>query len=217
MKLLQILLFTFALSGCIVTPINSAYKPENINLSKKTNLTVAVLPFVNNVQDQNSSQNGTCVLKQLVPGWLYCTNYHRNDGGRRDFIKFMETMRNALVKDLQANNLFSNVVIGEDKEADIYISANINEYSLTKKSTNYGISVLGYIIGVFGVPKGWALSNTDITYTVTNKNGKELMSKNYTEQASRVYGYYYPSIISMGATLKPINNNFLQDLVEVLK
>lgn len=215
MKFIKICMCILTLSSCVTLPINSAYKAEDIHLSKKT-VTAKILPFVDNRQDLNTSSSFACTIETLIPLWPYCTKYHKNNAGRSDFEHFKESMRFALAKDLRINSLFSKVILDENEKADIYITAAVNEYSLSKRSTNYGVSFLGYIIGAFGAPMGWSRNGVSITYTLKNHQGQKLFEKTYTNHVSRVYGYYYPSIISLGASFKPINNEFFNDLSELV-
>ena len=215
-KSLIIFLMILILNSCVVTPIVSGYRTEQISSAKKTNLTVQILPFKDGRQEGNYSHSFSCFILTLLPLWPYCTKYYNADAGQTDFNRFLKTMQNALAKDLRRNEIFADVSTDQSKRADIYIQTTVNEYSLIKKASNWGLSVITYYVGIYGIPMGWARNNADITYTVTNSTGKVLFEKTYQHHETRVHGYYYPSIVGLGSSYKPINNQFFNDLMDVL-
>lgn len=203
------------LTGCVVVPINSAYKVDKGSDKAISNFVVNVKPFVVAIKGESYNHSYFCPILTLIPLVPKCTYYYKKNAGR-NFNRFVETMEIAFVKDLKALPLFKDVVKNKASNADFTIEASIHEFSLAKKGSFWGLSIIGAYAGLLAVPTGWAKGVAEIEYTVYDNTNQKIFSKVYKNKESRAFGYYYPGIVSMGAVYKPINQKFFKDLKVVL-
>lgn len=156
-------------SGCSLDKSHYTYVPGRMVDSFISPLPVTIC--IHDLEDLRGSANEDNVGLILLPGVPYIrTHYDRPEINGKFIVKGFkptEDFAKALQIELKRNNVFSYVRLEQErgcKDADLIITGKINKASVDTLATLYGISLLGFVPTVLGLPQGKVYNTLNIQY-----------------------------------------------------
>lgn len=208
--ILGMLVLTLSLSGCkTISKSTSLTSPPRVVPSpieegqfpvlESYNLTVAVVPFTENRLDVNKS---TRFYRYLIPLVPYGTaKYERPEEARifNTVDEFKSNIRENLTKilfgELKRSKIFNNVIYTSKTEgvnADLILGGEVNSTLYEGKTYSYGVSFLGPVLWLVGLPAGSSYNKLNLTLHLKQSNSDELIwSYTFNKEKTVLQGLYY--------------------------
>lgn len=195
MKKLTLFVFALLLSGCIQSRPFIYQKSEKIgdNLEKLP-VVIAIRPF----EDLRPTENKAS-LACFFPIVPYCEGINNrpenSESMSKTGFKASETITNALLEEIKQNNIFNDVYISQranEPDAKYLITGKIKATYIESHITFYGLSVMGDLLWLLGLPAGNYKLNFDMTMDLVDNSSKQVLSTHEIKGNKEViFGMYY--------------------------
>ena len=183
------------LFGC-VGPKPYVYEPsKKIEQVNKIPLKLGIVPL----KDERGMENRLQMLCFFLPLVPYCEidleRPENFEGGSALGFKASDDFAKAFVEEIKQNNIFKDVFFTQnenDINADIIMSGTIRTAKINQKITFYGLTVVGDLLWLLGLPAGNMTTSLDLDYKI-NKLSDKTTIWNYTikDSKERTSGIYY--------------------------
>ena len=185
--------------GCGATLNNShyAYTPgDKINSDSKPLPVNVGINFLDDLRGYENNDNVRLIFLPLMP---YVKSHYDRPETEYKFsgkgLKPGEDFANALVQEMQQNNLFKKVFLVQQEgsaTADLIVTGRINKASIDTIVTAYGLSMFGIIPWIVGLPEGKVYNGLDVQYEMRRTYDNALVWKcDVKGDWSSVFGFYY--------------------------
>ena len=224
MKKIFLLICSIVISGCAGT---WDYTPRQYKTNEPATSSIQILKFSD---ARNEATNDTFKLGKFILHWVpfvlwsNVTDVYTPEGNLIKMSNMTEELAEATGAELTSSGLFENVfVMSEVKNsyADYTLKGTIIETHSSKTVSAYGLSFIGNIISLFGVPSGKVKNSITIKYTLTDKSGNKVFEKTYTENSSRpifIYTELGKGIFKIQSRVyQNINKKLIKDLINIIK
>lgn len=189
-------------------------------------LTVAVLPFRESRPVTNRSAT---MWLYLIPGFPFgWVKYERPESARmfntiNEFeMELDEDFAKAAARSLDESQLFRRAYFthgGETREADLLLQGTARHTTYRGVVITYGMSVYGPLLWFFGLPAGTSTNVMDVTLSLSDREGRELWSYEFSDKDGVVQGLYYNfgnDAVHFAELFAKAMNGALQNLAEDL-
>ena len=222
-KLVFLFVSSLLFSGCATK--NWEYNPRQYKTKYPTNYSINVLKF--------SDERDTSVNDPFKPGkfalqwvpfvlWSNVTDVSSPEGSLINMSSMTEVLPQATGMELSSTGLFKNVSVmpKSNVSADYTLRGSIINTHSSKTVTAYGLSALGNIISLFGVPSGNIRNSLSVKFTLNDKKGRTLFEKTYTENSWRpifIYTELDKGVFSVQSKVyQIINERLVKDLRNII-
>lgn len=208
-KFLSILFIVNLCTGCATQ--GWKYTSEPKNYKKPESSYSLVVPPLRDARDSENSMTGYFIsMLPLVP---YGTSTI-NVPDLRMNAKPVEDFSKAIAEEIDSASIFKSSAFSYSKTgADLYLVGTLKSSQHIFNSTFYGLTPLGDLLWIVGLPAGKYYFNIEIEYKLLDNEDNVYFSKAYVEETSNIVGLYYGmGEYSFEETLKKISLNLVQDL-----
>lgn len=223
-KLLSLVVCSIIMSGCAAKNWN--YTPTQYRTKNPGTANIQILKFTDarDVTVNDPFKTGKFFL-QWVPFVLW-SNVTDDSSPEGDLIK-MSSMTEVLPKatgmELSSTGLFKDVSVMPkgNVSADYTLKGTIVDTHSSKSVSAYGLSFIGNAISLFGVPSGNVRNSMTVKYTLTDRSGRKVFEKSYTENSTRpifIYTELDKGIFAIQSKVyQNINRRLVKDLRGIIK
>lgn len=211
-KILPLFFIFLFCTGCAVQSWKYTSEPKVWKYAdSKYNLVVP--PLRDSRENENSLSGYFISMIPLVP---YATSTFNVPDVRMNS-KPTEDFAKAIAEEIDNASIFKNSSFAFGKNnGDLYLTGDLKSSQHFFTSTFYGLSPLGDILWVLGLPAGKYRFNIEIEFKLIDEKGKIYFCKSYKEEISNIVGIYYGlGKYSFEETLKKISLKLIQDLREL--
>ena len=209
-----IMLFTFAIfcSGCAMQGWKYTSEPK-IYKQPISQYSIAVPPLRDARDSKNSMAGYFISMLPLVP---YGTSTINTPDYRMN-VKPVEEFSKAIAEEIDNASIFKTSSFRFDRTgADLYLVGNLKKSQHIYVSTFYGLTPVGDLLWVLGLPAGKYKFNITIEYKLIDSNYNEYFSKEYSSSSSEIIGLYYNlGSYKFEETLKKISLELINDLNQI--
>ena len=184
-------------NGCALDKSHYAYVP-----GKMIDMDIRPLPVtvhIDYLDDLRLEENEDKVGITLLPLVPYVKNHYGKPELDRKFkvkcFKPSEDFAKALQIELLRNTIFYSVKSGpgsDSKSADLIISGRIKTASVDTTTTLYGMSLVGILPWVTGLPQGMVYNSLNVEYEMRrSSDGVVVWKGDIDGKWNRLFGLYY--------------------------
>lgn len=224
-KFVLLLVCSLLFVGC--SAANWDYTPRRYKTKNPGMASIQILKFAD-ARDKSVNdtfKSGKFVL-HLVPFvlWSNVTDVSVPEGNLIQMPSMTEVLPKSTGMELSGTGLFREVYVmpkGVATSADYTLMGTIIETHSSKTMSAYGLSFVGKILSVFGVPSGKINNSITVKYTLVDKTGRKVFEKLYVENSSRpIFIYTELGKASFGiqaSVYQNINRRLIKDLRNIIE
>ncbi len=211
--ILLTLMTSFLTAGCSMQ--SWKYSAEQKIYKKPEIQHNLVVPPLRDSRDSENSMSGYFI--SMIPLVPYGTSEFNVPDQMMPNAKFVEEFSKALAEEIENASIFKSSMFQFGKTGgDFYLLGNLKKSQKIWNSTFYGLSPLGDLLWIIGLPNGKYHFYIEIDISLIDKNGKTYFVKNYSGESSNLTGLYYGmGKNSFEKILKEIALELIKDLKEI--
>ena len=220
-------LFTLIICALFLSSCSSTwdYTPRNWRTKNRTASTIQVSQFndARNVVTNDVFKPGKFILHEVpLILWSNITDVDHPEGNVIEMPNMVSVLPKATATELSATGMFKDVFVMSEKAgtADYTLKGTIIDTHSSKTISAYGLSVIGNMISLLGVPSGKVKNTMTVKYQLLDKNNKVIFDKTYTENSSRpifIYTELSKSQFEIQSSIyQNINIRLIKDLSSVI-
>ena len=155
--------------------------------------------------------------------WSNVTDDSSPEGDLIKMSSMTEVLPKATGMELSSTGLFKDVSVMHkgNVSADYTLKGTIVDTHSSKSVSAYGLSFIGNAISLFGVPSGNVRNSMTVKYTLTDRSGRKVFEKSYTENSTRpifIYTELDKGIFAIQSRVyQNINRRLVKDLRGIIK
>ncbi|NVN93465.1 MAG: hypothetical protein HXX11_23110 [Desulfuromonadales bacterium] len=192
-------LFLLICGGCGASLYNShyVYTPGDKFNNDMKSLPVNVgVKYLDDLRGNESKDNVSLIFIPLIP---YAKSHYDRPETEYKFagkgLKPNEDFAKALVQEMEQNKLFKEVFLvqqEESKTADMIVTGRIKKASIETIVTSYGLSLLGFVPWIVGLPEGKVYNELDIEFEMRRTYDSKVVWKcNVKGDWNKIIAFYY--------------------------
>lgn len=211
-KIILYFIIPILCSSCAMQHWKYTSEPK-IYKKPESQYTLIVPPLRDTRNNENSLSGYFISMLPLIP---YGTSIV-NIPDMRMNAKPVEDFSKAVAEEIENASIFKSTSFSFSKTGgDLYLVGTLKSTQHIFTSTFYGLTPVGDLLWVIGLPAGKYAFNIEIEYNLVDNEGNIYFSQSYSEETSNIVGLYYGlEEYNFEELLKTISLKLIKDLKKV--